>query len=111
MSSKDCRTLFAPNYAVYLTTVGFGTSALLRRAITQVRDVHWPDALGITEALWVLEVKEFGVLIVDCYAQGNSFFGAENAKINARLDATYDGLKEPILRRYSETANRSDEVI
>ena len=76
-----------------------------------IEHVHWPDALGITEALWVLEVKEFGVLIVDCYAQGNSFFGAENAKINARLDAPYDGLKEPILRRYSETANRSDEVI
>jgi hypothetical protein len=59
----------------------------------------------------VLEVKEFGPLIVDCDAAGNSFFEAQNAKINAGIDAAYAGLKAPILSRYGETSKRDDEVI
>lgn len=111
MSGEDYREVFVPAGAVYLTTVGYGTGALLGRAITNIVDVHWQDALGIAQAIWVLEVKDFGPLIVDCDAAGGSFFEAENAKINAGIDAAYAGLKEPILRRYGETAKRDDEVI
>jgi L(+)-tartrate dehydratase beta subunit len=111
MSGENYRNVFVPAGAVYLTTVGYGTGALLGRAITNVADVHWLDALGIAQAIWVLEVKEFGPLIVDCDAAGNSFFEAQNAKINAGIDAAYAGLKAPILSRYGETSKRDDEVI
>ena len=111
MSGKDYRNTFVPNGAVYLTTVGYGTGALLGRAIKQVREVHWLEEMGIAQALWVFEVQNFGPLIVDGDLRGNSFFERENAKINARIGDMYQGLKEPTLRRYGETANRDDEVI
>jgi L(+)-tartrate dehydratase beta subunit len=111
MASEDYRKTFVPNGAVYLTTVGYGTGALLGRGIKKVRDVHWLDQLGIAQAIWVLEVENFGPFIVDSDLKGNSFFEAENAKINAGIDDMYAGLKEPTLRRYGETDKRSDEVI
>ena len=111
MSGEDYRNTFVPNGAVYLTTVDYGTGALLGRAIKQVREVHWLEEMGIAQALWVFEVQNFGPLIVDGDLRGNSFFERENAKINARIGDMYQGLKEPTLRRYGETANRDDEVI
>ncbi|MDP6687898.1 MAG: fumarate hydratase C-terminal domain-containing protein [Alphaproteobacteria bacterium] len=111
MSGADYRNVFVPNGAVYLTTVGYGTGALLGRGIKQVREVHWLEELGIAQAVWVLEVENFGPLIVDGDLRGNSFFEQENAKINAGIGEMYKGLKEPSLRRYGETARRDDEVI
>ena len=111
MSGEDYRNVFVPNGAVYLTTVGYGTGALLGRSINKVREVHWLEELGIAQALWVLEVENFGPLIVDGDLRGNSFFEQENAKINAGIVEMYKGLKEPSLRRYGETAQRDDEVI
>ncbi len=55
--------------AVYLTAPG-GCAALLGERVTRVKDVHWLD-LGVPEAVWVLEVKEFGPLIVTVDAHGN----------------------------------------
>ncbi len=111
MSGEDYRNLFVPRGAVYLTTVGYGTGALLGRGIREVKAVHWLEELGIAQALWVLDVADFGPLIVDGDARGNSLFERENAKINGRIDELYTGLKAPSLRRYGETANRDDEVI
>ena len=111
MSGEDYRNVFVPNGAVYLTTVGYGTGALLGRSIKQVREVHWLEEMGIAQALWVFNVENFGPLIVDGDIQGNSFFERENNKINARISDLYEGLKEPTLRRYGETTNREDEVI
>lgn len=111
MSEEDYRNHFVPKGAVYLTTVGYGTGALLGRGIKRVRAVHWLEELGIAQAMWVFEVENFGPFLVDGDLKGNSLFEIENRKVNEKLADAYKGLKEPALRRYGETTSRKDEVI
>ncbi len=111
MSEEDYRNHFVPKGAVYLTTVGYGTGALLGRGIKKVRAVHWLEELGIAQAMWVFEVESFGPFLVDGDLKGNSLFEIENRKVNEKLAGAYAGLKEPALRRYGETTSRKDEVI
>jgi L(+)-tartrate dehydratase beta subunit len=111
MSESDYKTLFVPVGAVYLSTVGYGTGALLGRGIKRVREVHWLEELGIAQAMWVIEVERFGPLLVDSDVEGNSLFERNNREINAKLDRLYEGLKKPSLSRFGETDDRSDELI
>lgn len=111
MTTEDYRNVFVPNGAVYLTTVGYGTGALLGRGVKRVRDVFWKDELSIAQAIWVLEVENFGPFIVESDLAGNSLFERENAKIAANLDKVYEGTRPAILRRYGESDDRSDEII
>src|SRR6202163_3844375 len=57
MTSEIYRRHFVPNSAVYLTTVGYGTGALLGRGIKRVSGVYWLEELGLAQAIWVLEVE------------------------------------------------------
>jgi L(+)-tartrate dehydratase beta subunit len=111
MSEADYQKYFVPNKAVYLTTVGYGTGALLGRGITKVRDVLWLKELGIAQAIWVLEVENFGPFLVESDLQGNSLFERENRKTAAQVTEAFRGLKEPALKRYGETTSRKDEVV
>ncbi len=111
MSGEEYRQLFRPAGAVYLTTVGYGTGALLGRGVRRVLSVHWLEELGIAQAMWVLEVEKFGPLLVDGDLEGNSLFDRENAKLAERLRTVYEGLREPALKRYGETTDRGDEVV
>jgi L(+)-tartrate dehydratase beta subunit len=111
MSEADYRTYFVPNGAIYLTTVGYGTGALLGRGIKRVLDVHWLAELGIAQAMWVLEVESFGPFLVESDLEGNSLFESQNRQINAGIERLYDGLRAPALKRYGETTSREDEVI
>ena len=111
MESADYRRYFVPNGAIYLTTVGYGTGALLGRGIKHVAAAHWLEELGIAQAMWVLEVENFGPFIVESDLDGNSLFERENAKIEAGLDTVYEGTRPAILRRFGETDDRKDELI
>jgi len=111
MPEADYKSVFVPAGAVYLTTVGYGTGALLGRGIKRVRAVHWLEELGIAQALWVFEVENFGPLLVESDAAGNSLFESHNRKLAARIEALYEGLKPPALRRFGETDDRTDELI
>ena len=111
MTEEDYRTHFVPNRAIYLSTVGYGTGALLGRGIKRVIDVHWLEELGIAQAMWVLDVENFGPFLVESDSEGNSLFEREGRAINQRVDGLYDGLRQPALKRYGETTSRSDEVV
>ena len=111
MSEQDYRDVFVPAGAVYLTTVGYGTGALLGRGIKKVRDAHWIDDLGIAQAMWVFEVEKFGPLLVESDLDGNSLFERNNNVINQGLARVYEGLKAPSLARFGETDDRRDELI
>ena len=111
MSEADYKALFVPAGAVYLSTVGYGTGALLGRRIKRVREVHWLEELGIAQAMWVIEVERFGPLLVDSDVEGNSLFEWNNREINAKLGRLYEGLRKPNLSRFGETDERSDELI
>jgi L(+)-tartrate dehydratase beta subunit len=111
MSAEDYRDHFVPNGAVYLTTVGYGTGALLGRGVKNVPVVHWLDELGIAQAMWVMEVENFGPFLVESDLAGRSLFEEAGEAVNALLDELYEGLKAPALGRYGETTSRDDEVI
>ena len=74
MSEEDYKKYFVPNDAIYLTTVGYGTGALLGRGIKRVQAAHWLEDLGIAQAMWVLEVENFGPFLVESDLNGNSLF-------------------------------------
>ncbi|MEN8254375.1 MAG: fumarate hydratase C-terminal domain-containing protein [Verrucomicrobiota bacterium] len=105
------RDIFVPNGAVYLTTVGYGTGALLGRGIHAVRDVHLLEEFGIAQAMWIFEVKRFGPFIVESDLQGNSLFEAQNEAINRNIEQLYAGSRPPALHRYGETDRRDEELI
>ena len=111
MPSRDYKDILAPMGAVYLTTVGYGTGALLGRGIKGVRDAFWMDELGIAQAMWLFEVENFGPFIVDSDLAGNSLFAQHGEQVNAGLEKLYEGLKPPALHRYGETGDRTDEVM
>jgi len=111
MNPKVYRETFVPAGAVYLTTVGYGTGALLGRGIKAVEAVHWLDELGIAQAMWIFRVENFGPLIADSDLEGNSLFEAQNAEINKRIAKLYEGLKLPALRRHGETDDKTEELI
>lgn len=111
MTSDIYREMFVPNNAIYLTTVGYGTGALLGRGIKEVPGVYWKDELGFAQAVWVLDVEHFGPFIVESDLDGNSLFEAENAKIAPGIDKLYEGTRPATLRRYGETDRKTDEVI
>jgi len=56
------------NRCVYLTYTG-GCAALAAESIKDVSNVHWLD-LGMPEAVWELNVVEFGPLIVGIDSKG-----------------------------------------
>jgi len=111
MTSKDYKTHFVPRGAIYLTTVGYGTGALLGRGIKAVKAVHWREELGLAQAMWVIEASNMGPFIVESDRQGDSLFERENAKIEKNLAKLYEGTRPAVLRRFGETDDRSDEVI
>ncbi|MGO4278713.1 fumarate hydratase C-terminal domain-containing protein [Cupriavidus sp. RAF20_2] len=111
MPADDYKRVLAPGGAIYLTTVGYGTGALLGRGIKRVQDVFWLDELGIAQAMWMFDVENFGPFIVESDLEGNSLFAQHAEIINAGIDKLYAGLKPPALHRYGETDDRKNEVM
>ncbi|MEM1902993.1 MAG: fumarate hydratase C-terminal domain-containing protein, partial [Pyrobaculum sp.] len=66
--------------AAYAIFTG-GAGVLAAKAIKRVVDVHWLD-LGVAEAVWVLEVENFGPLTVMIDSTGRNFY--EEAREEAR---------------------------
>lgn len=60
------------NSAVYLAAVG-GCAALYVKSILNVKSVNWID-LGVPEAIWELEVENFGPLVVAMDSHGNNLY-------------------------------------
>jgi L(+)-tartrate dehydratase beta subunit len=111
MTSEVYKRCFVPNHAIYLTTVGYGTGALLGRGIKRVAATHWVEELGLAQAIWVLDVAQFGPFIVESDLAGNSLFERENAKIAPNIAKLYAGTQPATLRRYGETDDKTDEII
>lgn len=111
MTGEIYKSIFVPHKAIYLTTVGYGTGALLGRGIRRVVATHWVEELGQAQAIWVMDVENFGPFLVDGDLAGNSLFERENAKIDPGIAKLYEGTKPATLRRYGETDDKTDEVI
>src|SRR5947199_5825872 len=110
MPSQVYHNSFVPNGAIYLTTVGYGTGALLGRGIKGVAGVYWLEELGLAQAVWVLDVENFGPFLVESDLAGNSLFERENAKIAPGIEKLYAGTRPATMRRYGETDDKTQEV-
>lgn len=111
MTSRDYKDYFVPNGAVYLSTVGYGTGALLGRGVENVEAVHWNEELGIAQAMWVIKCNRMGPFIVASDMNGDCLFERENAKIAHNVERVYEGTRPATLKRYGESDDRTDEVI
>lgn len=70
--------------AVYLHAIG-GAAQVLARAIPKVERVFMLDEFGVPEALWVIHVERFPV-VVSMDSHGTSLHDAVEASSKARLD-------------------------
>lgn len=111
MTSAEYKRAFVPANAIYLTTVGYGTGALLGRGVKQVVTTYWTDELGLAQGMWVMDTERFGPFIVASDLDGNCLFERENAKTATNIEKLYEGTKPATLHRYGETDKRTDEVI
>jgi L(+)-tartrate dehydratase beta subunit len=111
MTSDIYKASFVPNKAIYLTTVGYGTGALLGRGIKKVVAAHWLEEVGIAQAIWVLDVENFGPFLLECDLEGRSLFERENARIAPGLEKLYRGTRPATLRRFGETDDKTEEII
>lgn len=111
MTSKDYKSYFVPNGAIYLSTVGYGTGALLGRGIEKVEAVHWSEELGLAQAMWDIKCNKMGPFIVASDMNGDCLFERENAKIAKNLNRVYEGTRPATLKRFGETDDKSKELI
>lgn len=68
---------------VYLAFTG-GAAVLAAQGIGRVRGVEWLD-LGMPEALWIVEAKDFGPLTVAIDAHGNSLYERVEDEVRKNL--------------------------
>ena len=76
--------------AVYGAFTG-GAAVLAAKAIKQVKGVEWID-LGMPEAMWILEVENFGPLTVAIDAHGNNLFQTIQTKADNKKLKIYKTL-------------------
>ena len=73
--------------AVYCAFTG-GTALLAAKAIRNVQRVEWLD-LGVPEAIWVLDVEDFGPLIVAIDAYGNNLYTDVKKEVEENREKIY----------------------
>jgi fumarate hydratase subunit beta len=76
--------------AVYGAFTG-GAAVLAVKAIKSVKGVEWLD-LGMPDAMWILEVDEFGPLTVAIDSRGNSLFRDVTEKVQRNRQKIYQKL-------------------
>ena len=59
--------------SVYASYTG-GAGALAADKIKKVKKVYFLEELGMAEAVWIFEVKDFGPLVVSMDSNGNSIY-------------------------------------
>lgn len=80
--------------AVYATFTG-GAAVLAAAAVKKVKNVYWLEELGIPEAVWVLEVEEFGPLVVTIDTTGRNYY-------DEKLTAAREKAEKEIIPRLLE---------
>ena len=68
---------------VYLAFTG-GAAVIASQGIAEVSGVDWLD-LGMPEAVWHLQARDFGPLIVGIDAQGRSLYDDVDRKVSANV--------------------------
>jgi len=72
----------------YVSFTG-GAGALAAKGLGKVKTVYYLDKLGMPEAVWVFEAKEFGPLVVSMDAHGDSIYDVVNAKTKKEMERIF----------------------
>ena len=91
---------------VHLTKIGICGNQLARQ-VQRVREVHFLEDLGKTEATWVLEVERLGPFFVDMDAQGGNYFEELEADVDARMREAYESAGIPEGFAYTDVHGES----
>lgn len=75
--------------AVYAHYPG-GVGALAAQAITRVADVYWLDEIGISEAVWILDIELFGPLTITMDSHGKSLYRDLEESIKKNLERIHE---------------------
>ena len=89
-TAEACKRLGA-SYAIYTG----GAGALAAKSIKKVKGVEWLD-LGTPEALWILEVEDFGPLTVIIVPEGRNLYEELRAKNKPNLIEAYKMMGVPV---------------
>ena len=111
MQPEIYRDVFKKYGAIYLLTVGYGLGALYGRQIEKVEEVHWREELGLAQAMWVIRVRNFGPLIVDCDLSGNSFQSIMRKSTGKSLEKLLSSYPPPTLKRIGEMQGPRDDAM
>jgi fumarate hydratase subunit beta len=72
MGEKTLKAL--QKYTCIYTSYTGGAGALAADRIQKVKAVYWLEELGMPEAVWIFQVKEFGPLVVAMDSHGKSMY-------------------------------------
>ena len=111
MQDDVYENVFKKYGAVYFTTVGYGLGAKYGQCITDVSDVFWQEELGLAQAMWIIRVKRFGPLLVECDLEGNSLQEKMRREVDKNFSRIYDNYPSLILKRIGEVQSIRDEII
>jgi fumarate hydratase subunit beta len=82
-TAEACKKL-GTAYTIYTG----GAGALAAKSIKNVIGVEWLD-LGSPEALWILEVEDFGPLTVIIDSEGRNYYEEVRARVKSNLSEAY----------------------
>jgi L(+)-tartrate dehydratase beta subunit len=111
MDGKMYRDVFTRTKTVFLTTVGYGVAALYGHAVKGVPAVYWKEELGLPEAMWVVDVENFGPFIVDGDVTGASLADQSIEAVNPNFRRAYEALPQHILKRIGEISQSLDHEV
>ena len=89
-TAEACKKL-GTAYAIYTG----GAGALAAKSIKRVKGVEWLD-LGTPEAMWILEVEDFGPLTVIIDPEGRNHYEELRAKNRPNLTEAYKMMGVPV---------------
>ncbi len=82
-TAEACKKL-GTAYTIYTG----GAGALAAKSIKKVKGVEWLD-LGSPEALWILEVEDFGPLTVIIDSEGHNYYEEVRSRVKTNLAEAY----------------------
>lgn len=82
--SNDVANTMSRFNCVYLAFTG-GAAVLAAKRVKRVLEVHYLEELGMPEAIWVLEVEDFGPLTVGIDTYGRNLFDDVSKKVKSNL--------------------------
>jgi len=88
-TAEACKK-FGTAYAIYTG----GAGALAAKSIKKVKGVEWLD-LGSPEAMWILEVEDFGPLTVIIDPEGRNHYDETRTRIRPNLIEAYKMMGVP----------------